>query len=110
MVTVVMAGAESSSDFSSSIRGTAGTSDDKSFRIFLQSGTITEKRALPTACPRYGKAGSAYSIYYETSHTYKKVFWTGSLSSSENLLRCLQTPESPHSQQQSISATDVTMT
>lgn len=40
MVTVVMAGAESSSDFSSSIRGTAGTSDDKSFRIFLQRGNI----------------------------------------------------------------------
>lgn len=46
MVTVVMAGAESSSDFSSSIRGTAGTSDDKSFRIFLQSGTITERQTL----------------------------------------------------------------
>lgn len=36
MVTVVMAGAESSSDFSSSIRATAGASDDKSFKIFLQ--------------------------------------------------------------------------
>lgn len=35
MVTVVMAGVESSSDFSSSIRGTAGASDDRSFRIFL---------------------------------------------------------------------------
>lgn len=35
MVTVVIAGAESSSDFSSSIRGTAGASDDKSFKIFL---------------------------------------------------------------------------
>lgn len=44
MVTVVMAGAVSSSDFSSSIRGTAGTSDDKSLRIFLQRGTCTETR------------------------------------------------------------------
>lgn len=34
-VTVVMAGAVSSSDFSSSILGTPGASDDKSFRIFL---------------------------------------------------------------------------
>lgn len=36
MVTVVMAGARSSSDFSSSILGTPGVSpDDRSFRIFL---------------------------------------------------------------------------
>lgn len=36
MVTVVMAGAVSSSDFSSSILGTPGVSpDDRSFRIFL---------------------------------------------------------------------------
>lgn len=41
MVTVVMAGAESSSDFSSSIFGTAGTSDDRSFRIFLQGRSET---------------------------------------------------------------------
>jgi hypothetical protein len=36
MATVVMAGVESSSDFSSSIGGTADTSDDRSFRIFLR--------------------------------------------------------------------------
>jgi hypothetical protein len=36
-VTVVMAGAEvSSSDFSSSILGTPGASEDKSFKIFLE--------------------------------------------------------------------------
>lgn len=44
MVTVVMAGAESSSDFSSSILGTAGTSDDKSFKIFLCRPTIDSQR------------------------------------------------------------------
>lgn len=36
-MTVVMAGAEvSSSDFSSSILGTPGASEDKSFKIFLE--------------------------------------------------------------------------
>jgi hypothetical protein len=41
MATVVMAGVESSSDFSSSIGGTADTSDDRSFRIFLRGITNT---------------------------------------------------------------------
>lgn len=43
IVTVVMAGAESSSDFSSSIFGTAGTSDERSFRIFLQGKPKPQK-------------------------------------------------------------------
>lgn len=41
-VTVVMAGVESSSDFSSSIRGTAGASDERSFRIFLHYKILKE--------------------------------------------------------------------
>lgn len=40
------------------------------------------------------------------AQTCRKVVWTGSLSSSENLSRCLQTPGSPRSQLQSKSATD----
>lgn len=57
MVTVVMVGAESSSDFSSSIFGTAGTSDERSFRIFLQGRPKTTdsqqpdlRRLINTSC------------------------------------------------------------
>lgn len=95
MVTVVMAGAESSSDFSSSIRGTAGTSDDKSFRIFLREGndhravSSRDRHEVQTEARRYtpigGPPGQDLSPLLRIRHAVYRFLRVLALGHSRNL-------------------------